>query len=76
MFIVLYLAHVVRSRLLPRRIGVIGLGAAAVFLIGVVLYIVGTAEGESTPVRPALFLVWMIVLCIGLLRGDRSRVGG
>lgn len=62
---------VLRTRLLPRWLGVGGLGATAVFLIGAVLSIFGTAEGESSPLGPALFLAWMLVLCIGLLRVDR-----
>ncbi len=62
---------VLKSRLLPRWLGVAGLGASAVFLIGAVLSIFGTAEGESSPLGPALFLAWMLVLCIGLLRVDR-----
>jgi hypothetical protein len=60
-----------RTQLLPRWLGVAGLGASAVFLLGAVLSIFGTAEGESSPVGPALFLAWMLVLCIGLLRANR-----
>jgi hypothetical protein len=62
---------VLRTRLLPRWLGVTGLSATPVFLIGAVISIFGTAEGESSPVGPALFLVWMFVLCIGLLRVAR-----
>ena len=62
---------VLRTRLLPRWLGVAGLGASAVFLIGAVLSIFGTAEGESSSLGPTLFLAWMFVLCIGLLRVDR-----
>jgi hypothetical protein len=60
-----------RTRLLPRWLGVGGLGASAVFLLGAVLSIFGAAEGESSPFGPALFIAWMFVLCIGLLRADR-----
>ena len=59
-----------RSRLLPRWLGVAGLGASALFLIGAVMSILGPAEGESSPFGPALFLTWMFVLCITLLRVD------
>lgn len=60
-----------RTRLLPRWLGVTGLGAAAVFLIGAALSILGAAEGETSPFGPALFLAWMLVLCIGMLRVNR-----
>ena len=59
-----------RTQQLPRWLGVAGLGASAVFLMGAVLSIFGTAEGESSPLGPALFFAWMLVLCIGLLRAD------
>ena len=59
---------VLRTRLLPRWLGFAGLGVTAVFLIGAVISVFGTAEGESSPLGPALFLSWMFVLCIGLLR--------
>lgn len=60
---------VLRTGLLPRWLGYTGLGAAVLFLIGAALSIVGSAEGESLPVGPAIFLAWILVLCIGLLRG-------
>jgi hypothetical protein len=59
-----------RTRLLPRWLGIAGLVAAAVFLVGAILSIFGTAEGESSPFGPLLFLAWMLILCIGLLRAE------
>ncbi len=60
-----------RTRLLPRWLGVAGLGASTVFLIGAALSVFGAAEGESSPFGPGLFIAWMLVLCIGLLRAGR-----
>jgi hypothetical protein len=62
---------ILRTRLLPRWLGIAGLGAMVLFLIGAVMSILGTAEGESSPFGPALFLTWMVVLCIALLRAGR-----
>lgn len=61
-------AAALRTSLLPRWLGRTGLGLFVLFLVGAVLSLVGPAEGESLPVGPAVFLVWMTVLCSGLLR--------
>jgi hypothetical protein len=60
-----------RTRLLPRWLGIVGLAASAVFLLGAVLSIFGTAERESSPFGPLMFLAWMLLLCIGLFRVTR-----
>lgn len=61
---------VLRTGLVPRWIGLTGLGVAVVFLIGAVLSIVLSADGESSPLGPAVFMTWMVVLCGGLLRAS------
>lgn len=60
-----------RTRLLPRWLGLVGLVASGLFLVGSVLSIFGNAAGESSPFGPVLFLVWILLLCIGLLRASR-----
>ena len=58
-----------RSGLVGRWLGVAGLVAAAVFLLGSVFSILGrTAEGGSSLVGIGLFIVWMLAVSGGLLR--------
>lgn len=58
-----------RTGLVWRWLGVVGLVAAAVFLLGSVFSVLGrTAEGRSSLVGVGLFIVWMLVLSVGLWR--------
>ncbi len=58
-----------RSGLVWRWLGVAGLVAAAVFLLGSVFSILGrTPEGGSSLVGAGLFVVWMLALSAGLWR--------
>jgi hypothetical protein len=58
-----------RSGLVGRWLGVAGLVAAAVFLLGSVFSILGrTAEGGSSLVGIGMFIVWMLAVSGGLLR--------
>jgi hypothetical protein len=58
-----------RSRLVGRWLGVAGLVAAAVFLVGSVFSVLGrTPEGGSSLVGVGLFIVWMLAMSLGLWR--------
>jgi hypothetical protein len=58
-----------RTGLVRRWLGVAGLVAAAVFLLGSVSSVLGpTAEGGSSLVGVGLFIVWMLALSVGLWR--------
>jgi hypothetical protein len=58
-----------RSRLVGRWLGVAGLVAAAVFLVGSVFSVLGrTPEGGSSLVGVGLFIVWMLAVSVGLWR--------
>jgi hypothetical protein len=58
-----------RTGLAWRWLGVAGLVAAAVFLLGSVFSVLGrTAEGRSSLVGVGLFIVWMLALSVGLWR--------
>jgi hypothetical protein len=58
-----------RTGLVWRWLGVVGLVAAAVFLLGSVFSVLGrTVEGRSSLVGVGLFIVWMLVLSVGLWR--------
>ena len=60
---------ILRTRLLGRWLGVAGLVAAAVFLLGSVLSVLGrTPEGGSSLVGVGLFIVWMLLVSAGLWR--------
>jgi hypothetical protein len=59
-----------RTGLIWRWLGVVGLVAAAIFLLGSVFSVLGrTPEGSSSLVGVGLFIVWMLVLSAGLWRG-------
>jgi hypothetical protein len=64
-----------RTGLVRRWLGVAGLVAAAVFLLGSVFSVLGpTAEGGSSLVGVGLFIVWMLAVSAGLWR--TAAVGG
>lgn len=62
-----------RTSLLPRWVGITGLGVSALFVVGSVSSLVGPPEGGASLVGVGLFLLWMVVLCVGLLRGPVRR---
>jgi hypothetical protein len=52
-----------------RWLGVVGLVAAAIFLLGSVFSVLGrTPEGSSSLLGVGLFIVWMLLLSAGLWR--------
>jgi hypothetical protein len=56
-----------RTGLVGRWLGVAGLVAAAVFLLGSVFSVLGpTPEGGSSLVGVGLFIVWMLALSVAL----------
>jgi hypothetical protein len=58
-----------RTSLGWRWLGVVGLIAAAIFLLGSVFGVLGqTPEGTSSVIGVGLFIVWMLVLSAGLWR--------
>jgi hypothetical protein len=58
-----------RIGLVGRWLGVAGLAAAAVFLVGSVFSVLGrTPEGGSSLVGVGLFIVWMLAVSVGLWR--------
>jgi hypothetical protein len=62
-----------RTGLVRRWLGVAGLVAAAVFLLGSVFSVLGrTPEGSSSLVGVGLFIVWMLVLSAALWRAAAS----
>jgi hypothetical protein len=62
-----------RTSLVWRWLGVVGLVAAGVFLLGSVFSVLGrTPEGGSSLVGVGLFIVWMLVLSAGLWRTASS----
>jgi hypothetical protein len=64
-----------RTDLVGRWLGAAGLVAAAVFLVGSVLSVLGrTPEGGSSLVGVGLFIVWMLAVSVGLWR--TAAVGG
>jgi len=65
---------VYRTGLVWRWLGVAGLVAAAFFLVGSVSSVLGqTTEGSSSLVGVGGFVVWMLVLCVGLWRTAAQR---
>ena len=67
-----------RTGLVWRLLGVAGLAAAAIFLLGSIFSVLGrTPEGSSSLVGVGVFIVWMLVLSVGLWRNPagsaRSR---
>jgi hypothetical protein len=58
-----------RTGLVRPWLGVAGLAAAALFLLGSVFSVLGrTPEGNSSLVGVGVFIVWMLVLSVGLWR--------
>jgi hypothetical protein len=58
-----------RTSLVWRWLGVAGLVAAAIFLLGSVFSVLGrTPEGNSSLIGVGIFIVWMLVLSAGLWR--------
>jgi hypothetical protein len=58
-----------RTSLVWRWLGVAGLVAAAIFLLGSVFSVLGrTPEGSSSLLGVGVFIVWMLVLSAGLWR--------
>jgi hypothetical protein len=58
-----------RTGLVWRWLGVAGLAAAAIFLLGSIFSVLGrTPEGSSSLVGVGVFIVWMLVLSVGLWR--------
>ena len=59
-----------RTGLVGRWLGVVGLVAAAIFLLGSVFSVLGrTPEGSSSLLGVGLFIVWMLLLSAGMWRG-------
>ena len=62
-----------RTGLVWRWLGVLGLVAAVIFLLGSVFSVLGrTSEGSSSLLGVGLFIVWMLVLSAGLWRSAAS----
>jgi hypothetical protein len=58
-----------RTSLVWRWVGVVGLIAAVIFLLGSVFSVLGrTSEGTSSLIGVGIFIVWMLVLSAGLWR--------
>jgi hypothetical protein len=58
-----------RTSLVRRWLGVAGLIAAALFLLGSVFSVLGrTPEGNSSLVGVGLFIVWLLLVSVGLWR--------
>ena len=64
-----------RTGLVGHWLGVVGLAAAAVFLLGSVFSVLGsTPEGASSLVGVGLFVVWMLILSAGLWRTASQHI--
>jgi hypothetical protein len=64
-----------RTGLVWRWLGVVGLLAAVIFLLGSVVSVLGrTPEQNSSLVGIGLFIVWMLVLSAGLWRSAASSI--
>jgi hypothetical protein len=62
-----------RTGLVWRWLGMAGLIAAAVFLLGSFFSVLGrTVEGNGSLIGIAIFIVWMLVLSAGLWRAANS----
>jgi hypothetical protein len=62
-----------RTSLVWRWLGVAGLIAAAIFLLGSVFSVLGpTVEGSTSLIGIGIFIVWMLVLSAGLWRAANS----
>jgi hypothetical protein len=64
---------ILRTGLVWRWLGVLGLVAAVIFLLGSVFSVLGrTPEGSSSLLGVGLFIVWMLALSVGLWRTAAS----
>ncbi len=64
---------ILRTGLVGRWLGTVGLIAAAIFLLGSIFSVLGrTPEGRSSLVGVGLFIGWMLVLSAGLWRSAAS----
>jgi hypothetical protein len=62
-----------RTGLVGRWLGVVGLVAAAIFLLGSIFSVLGRSpEGNSSLLGVGLFIGWMLVLSAGLWRTAAS----
>jgi hypothetical protein len=62
-----------RTSLVWRWVGVAGLIAAVIFLLGSVFSVLGrTVEGNASIIGIGIFIVWMLVLSAGLWRTANS----
>jgi hypothetical protein len=67
---------VLSTGLLSRWVGIAGLVAAAVFLLGSLFSVFGrTAEGSSSLYGVGVFVVWMLVFSIALWRPPKATTG-
>lgn len=58
-----------RTSFVWRWLGVVGLAAAAIFLLGSIFSVLGrTPEGNSSLIGVGIFIVWMLLLSAGLWR--------
>jgi hypothetical protein len=63
-----------RTSLVWRWLGVVGLVAAVIFVLGSVFSVLGpTPEGRSSLIGVGIFIVWMLVLSAGLWRTASQR---
>jgi hypothetical protein len=65
---------ILRTRLLWRWLGIAGLAASAVFLLGSVFSVLGsTPEANSSLIGVGLFIAWMLLLSAALFRAAAAR---
>jgi hypothetical protein len=58
-----------RAGIVRRWLGVLGLIAAGVFLLGSIFSVLGrTPEGKSSLIGVGLFILWMLLFCVDLWR--------
>jgi hypothetical protein len=63
-----------RTSLVWRWLGVAGLIAAAIFVLGSIFSVLGrTPEGTSSLIGVGIFIVWMLLLSAGLWRAEWPR---
>jgi hypothetical protein len=65
---------ILRTNLLSRWLGITGLAAAAMFLLGSIFSVVGRTPGEqSSLIGIGIFIVWMLILSGALLRAGSGN---
>jgi hypothetical protein len=63
-----------RTSLVWRWLGVVGLIAAGIFVLGSIFSVLGrTPEGASSLIGVGIFIVWMLLLSAGLWRAESPR---